>query len=134
MSRLDLVRRPEPLLALRAGTALRAGNAVQRILLIAGIGFHGTESPPKGAKFVQENPGADNRSEKSSRYKKNHPSRIKAGSEANARLERQVRPEGFEPSTLGSEDRCAIQLRHGRVMQAPKEPSVLPNSTIEESF
>ena len=26
----------------------------------------------------------------------------------------QVRPEGFEPPTLGSEDRCAIQLRHGR--------------------
>ena len=30
---------------------------------------------------------------------------------------RRVRPEGFEPSTLGSEDRCAIQLRHGRVFQ-----------------
>ena len=27
-----------------------------------------------------------------------------------------VRPEGFEPSTLGSEDRCAIQLRHGRLL------------------
>ncbi len=27
---------------------------------------------------------------------------------------RKVRPEGFEPPTLGSEDRCAIQLRHGR--------------------
>ena len=26
----------------------------------------------------------------------------------------QVRPKGFEPLTLGSEDRCAIQLRHGR--------------------
>ena len=26
----------------------------------------------------------------------------------------EVRPEGFEPPTLGSEDRCAIQLRHGR--------------------
>lgn len=26
-----------------------------------------------------------------------------------------VRPAGFEPATLGSEDRCAIQLRHGRV-------------------
>ena len=25
-----------------------------------------------------------------------------------------VRPAGFEPATLGSEDRCAIQLRHGR--------------------
>ena len=27
---------------------------------------------------------------------------------------RVVRPAGFEPATLGSEDRCAIQLRHGR--------------------
>ena len=27
-----------------------------------------------------------------------------------------IRPEGFEPPTLGSEDRCAIQLRHGREM------------------
>ncbi len=26
-----------------------------------------------------------------------------------------VRPRGFEPLTLGSEDRCAIQLRHGRL-------------------
>ena len=26
----------------------------------------------------------------------------------------EVRPAGFEPATLGSEDRCAIQLRHGR--------------------
>ena len=25
-----------------------------------------------------------------------------------------VHPEGFEPPTLGSEDRCAIRLRHGR--------------------
>ena len=31
------------------------------------------------------------------------------------RTMKRVRPEGFEPSTLGSEDRCAIQLRHGRV-------------------
>ncbi len=30
----------------------------------------------------------------------------------------EVRPEGFEPPTLGSEDRCAIQLRHGRVAMA----------------
>src|SRR5689334_15967086 len=29
----------------------------------------------------------------------------------------QLRPTGFEPVTLGSEDRCAIQLRHGRVQQ-----------------
>lgn len=27
-----------------------------------------------------------------------------------------VRPTGFEPVTLGSEDRCAIQLRHGRAV------------------
>ena len=31
------------------------------------------------------------------------------------RTMKRVRPEGFEPSTLGSEDRCAIQLRHGRI-------------------
>ena len=31
------------------------------------------------------------------------------------RTTKRVRPEGFEPSTLGSEDRCAIQLRHGRI-------------------
>ena len=27
---------------------------------------------------------------------------------------KQVRPEGFEPPTLGSEDRCSIQLSYGR--------------------
>ena len=27
-----------------------------------------------------------------------------------------VRPEGFEPPTLGSEDRCSIQLSHGRIL------------------
>ncbi len=27
----------------------------------------------------------------------------------------ELRPAGFEPATLGSEDRCAIQLRHGRL-------------------
>jgi hypothetical protein len=27
-----------------------------------------------------------------------------------------VRPEGFEPPTLGSEDRCSIQLSYGRVV------------------
>jgi hypothetical protein len=32
---------------------------------------------------------------------------------------RKVRPEGFEPPTLGSEDRCAIQLRHGRSLTFP---------------
>ena len=26
-----------------------------------------------------------------------------------------VRPEGFEPPTLGSEDRCSIQLSYGRI-------------------
>lgn len=31
----------------------------------------------------------------------------------------QIRPTGFEPVTLGSEDRCAIQLRHGRVFYVP---------------
>lgn len=31
-----------------------------------------------------------------------------------ARAKDEVRPAGFEPATLGSEDRCAIQLRHGR--------------------
>lgn len=31
------------------------------------------------------------------------------------RATEEVRPTGFEPVTLGSEDRCAIQLRHGRV-------------------
>jgi hypothetical protein len=30
---------------------------------------------------------------------------------------KRVRPTGFEPVTLGSEDRCAIQLRHGRVVE-----------------
>ncbi len=27
--------------------------------------------------------------------------------------ESEIHPSGFEPETLGSEDRCAIQLRHG---------------------
>ena len=30
-------------------------------------------------------------------------------------LEKPVRPEGFEPPTLGSEDRCSIQLSYGRI-------------------
>ena len=29
---------------------------------------------------------------------------------------RPIRPEGFEPSTLGSEDRYSIQLNYGRVL------------------
>ena len=33
---------------------------------------------------------------------------------ASRKSDRKVRPVGFEPTTLGSEDRCAIQLRHGR--------------------
>ena len=28
---------------------------------------------------------------------------------------RMVRPEGFEPPTLGSEDQCSIQLSYGRI-------------------
>ncbi len=32
------------------------------------------------------------------------------------RATEEVRPAGFEPATLGSEDRCAIQLRHGRLL------------------
>jgi hypothetical protein len=39
--------------------ALRAGTALQRILLIAGVFFHGAESLPKGARFVGENPRTD---------------------------------------------------------------------------
>jgi hypothetical protein len=27
----------------------------------------------------------------------------------------EVRPKGFEPLTLGSEDRCSIQLSYGRL-------------------
>jgi hypothetical protein len=48
-----------------------------------------------------------------------------------AKKSSQVRPTGFEPVTLGSEDRCAIQLRHGRkrylviVYVAPKLSPVL---------
>ena len=34
-----------------------------------------------------------------------------------------LRPEGFEPPTLGSEDRCAIQLRHGRFFGKTKNQS-----------
>ncbi len=33
---------------------------------------------------------------------------------AESGAEVQVRPEGFEPPTLGSEDRCSIQLSYGR--------------------
>ena len=36
-----------------------------------------------------------------------------------------ARPVGFEPTTLGSEDRCAIQLRHGR---STMQPSALAGS------
>ncbi len=32
---------------------------------------------------------------------------------------RRVHPEGFEPPTLGSEDRCAIQLCHGCILIKP---------------
>jgi hypothetical protein len=32
-----------------------------------------------------------------------------------------ARPTGFEPVTLGSEDRCAIQLRHGRLLTYNKD-------------
>ena len=37
-----------------------------------------------------------------------------------ARISIEVRPAGFEPATLGSEDRCAIQLRHGRMAFSPQ--------------
>ena len=33
----------------------------------------------------------------------------------NGPADKQVHPEGFEPPTLGSEDRCSIQLSYGRV-------------------
>ena len=32
-----------------------------------------------------------------------------------AQREAKVRPEGLEPPTLGSEDRCSIQLSYGRL-------------------
>jgi hypothetical protein len=33
------------------------------------------------------------------------------------RSEEMVRPAGLEPATLGSEDRCSIQLSHGRALR-----------------
>ncbi len=40
---------------------------------------------------------------------------MRSGREAQFRKSWKIHPEGFEPPTLGSEDRCAIQLRHGCV-------------------
>ena len=38
-----------------------------------------------------------------------------SGTKSNARQDlSKVRPEGLEPPTLGSEDRCSIQLSYGR--------------------
>ncbi len=35
-----------------------------------------------------------------------------------------MRPEGFEPPTLDSEDRCSVQLSYGRIHQA--RPIITP--------
>ncbi len=50
-----------------------------------------------------------------------------------------VHPSGFEPETLGSEDRCAIQLRHGCIYflhfyRKPMRPSIAVAATFKASF
>lgn len=46
-----------------------------------------------------------------------------------------IRPVGFEPTTLGSEDRCAIQLRHGRgCSYQDKHCWILFQRTLELQF
>jgi hypothetical protein len=45
--------------------------------------------------------------------KKNNP--LQSEEAQLALISQQARPEGFEPPTLGSEDRCSIQLSYGRV-------------------
>jgi hypothetical protein len=43
---------------------------------------------------------------------------IKAAVRGSKRVrDMKIHPAGFEPATLGSEDRCAIQLRHGRMLR-----------------
>jgi hypothetical protein len=57
-----------------------------------------------------------------------HPLAPNAASPQAAKSE--VRPEGFEPPTLGSEDRCAIQLRHGREPSSDRLKGVVRVSVL----
>lgn len=47
--------------------------------------------------------------------------------------EKKARPAGFEPATLGSEDRCAIQLRHGRTPGRGSPPPAKPGHNAHPS-